>query len=182
MSDLVGTGVRRWWREVRLRQRLHRELTAIGINTPMPMAEVCRRLQERSGKPIRLLAYPLEVPGAFGAWLSTPSADYILYQRETTPAHQEHIIAHELGHMLAGHSSDEFEDELWRELLPDIPAEHIRRALRRTHYDTEDERAAEMAATMLLERATTHRARTGRSSSQRAARAQRSLIDPQGWL
>lgn len=182
MGSPGGSGVRRWWQEVRLRRRLHRELTAIGIDTPMRMAEVCQRLETRSGKPIRLLAYPLEVPGAFGAWLSTPSADYILYQQETTPAHQEHIIAHEIGHMLSGHRSDELEDELWRELLPDIPAEHIRRALRRTHYDTADERAAELAATLLLERAATHRARTGHSRSQRAGRAQRSLVDPQGWL
>ena len=66
----------------------------------MPMSEVCRRLGERRGKAIRLVAYPLEAPGPFGLWLNTPSADYILYQAETTPAHQQHIIAHELGHLL----------------------------------------------------------------------------------
>ena len=146
------------------------------------MADVCQRLAEHRGKPLRLLAYPLEVPGAFGVWLSTPPADYILYQMETTPEHQEHIIAHEIGHILCGHGSSGSDDDLWGGLLPDIPPEHIRRALRRTHYNTDDERAAETAATLLLERAATYTGRTGSSRTRRARRAQQSLVDPQSWL
>ena len=28
---------------------------------------------------------------------------YIVYQKETSPSHQDHIIAHELGHIVCGH-------------------------------------------------------------------------------
>nr|WP_137814862.1 hypothetical protein [Gandjariella thermophila] len=146
------------------------------------MADVCARLSERRGKPIRLLAYPLEVPGPFGLWLNTPSADYVLYQAETTRLHQEHIIAHELGHLLADHPSDEDDDAVWRELMPDIPPELIRRALRRTSYDTEHEREAETVATMLLESAAVAGYVPDTAHTPRAKRAQRALGDRQDWL
>ena len=166
--------------ESRLRRRLRAELAACGIEGVTSMKEVADRLGQRRGKPIKLLAYPLEVPGPFGLWLATSSADYIIYQEQTTEAHQRHIIAHELGHILAEHHSDEDDDAAWRELMPDIPPEMIRRALRRTHYDNDHEREAETAATILLEAAAASVSVPGRSA--RARRAQEALGDPQGWL
>lgn len=168
--------------EARLRRRLRGELAALGIEGPTDMADVCARLGRRRGKPIRLVAYPLEVPGPFGLWLNTPSADYILYQAETTRVHQEHIIAHELGHLLAGHSSNEQDDAVWRELMPDIPPDVIRRALRRTSYDTDDEREAETVATILLEAAVVVESVARPGLSPRARRAQRTLGDSNDWL
>lgn len=152
------------------------------IEGPTDMTDVCLRLGRRRGKPIQLIAYPLEVPGPFGLWLSTPSADYILYQAQTTRLHQEHIIAHELGHLLANHGSAEDDDAVWRELMPDIPPEMIRRALRRSAYDTDQEREAETAATILLEAAAVAEYVTLPGGSARARRAQRALGDPQDWL
>ncbi|GDY31729.1 hypothetical protein [Gandjariella thermophila] len=178
----LGQSLRRRATESRLRRRLRRELAALHIEGPTDMADVCARLSERRGKPIRLLAYPLEVPGPFGLWLNTPSADYVLYQAETTRLHQEHIIAHELGHLLADHPSDEDDDAVWRELMPDIPPELIRRALRRTSYDTEHEREAETVATMLLESAAVAGYVPDTAHTPRAKRAQRALGDRQDWL
>ncbi len=169
-------------RERRLRRQLRAELSALDISHPIDMAEVCQRLGAHRGLTIRLLALPLEVPGPFGLWLRTSSADYILYQRETTVLHQQHIIAHELGHLLAGHSSDDGDDAVWAELLPDVPPDLLRRALRRTHYDTDQERDAETVATLLLERAAVVSAVTSPGGSPRARRAQRSLGDRQDWL
>ncbi|WP_228818887.1 hypothetical protein [Nocardia transvalensis] len=86
--------------------------------------------------------------------MATAKADYILYQRETTKAHQDHIILHELGHLLAGHRSDEHDDALLRQLYPPgaaLTPEAVRRALRRTSYDTVTEREAELVATIILE-------------------------------
>jgi hypothetical protein len=169
--------------EARLRRRLRGELASLGIEGPTDMADVCARLSRQRNRPIRLLAYPLEVPGPFGLWLNTPSADYILYQAETTRLHQEHIIAHELGHLLAGHgSSDERDDDVWHELMPDIPPDVIRRALRRTSYDTADEREAETVATILLEAAVVAESVARPGLSPRARRAQRALGDSHDWL
>jgi hypothetical protein len=178
LRQSVGRGVNEW----KLRRRLRLELAALDIDEPTDMADVCERLGRRRGKPIRLIAYPLEVPGPFGLWLSTPAADYILYQAETTKLHQEHIIAHELGHLLANHGSDEDDDAVWRELMPDIPPEMIRRALRRTSYDTDQEREAETAATMLLESAAVVEYVSLPAQSARARRAQRALGDSQHWI
>jgi hypothetical protein len=168
--------------EARLRRRLRRELADLDIEEPTGMAEVCRRLGARRGKSIRLVPYPLEVPGPFGLWLDTPSADYILYQAETTPLHQEHIVAHELGHVLARHRSDEPDDEVWGELMPDVPPEVVRRALRRNSYDTDQEREAETVATMLLEAAAARGVDTLPGRSPRARRVERALGDSRDWL
>lgn len=174
--------IRTWSNEAKLRRRLRRELAALKIDEPMDMAEVCRRLSAHRNKPIRLLAYPFEIPGPFGLWLKTPSADYVLYQAETTPAHQQHIIAHELGHLLASHRSDEGDEAVWSVLMPDVPPDVIRRALRRTSYDNAQEREAETAATMLLEAAAVTECVRLPAASPRAHRAQRALGDRQRWL
>ena len=97
------------------------------------------------------MPHPIPVPGPFGVWIATAKADYILYQRETSKAHQNHIILHELGHLLAGHTSDEHDDDLLTGLYPDLEPDAVRRALRRTSYDSAHEREAETVATIILE-------------------------------
>lgn len=168
--------------EWKLRKRLRRELASLGIDGPTDMADVCGRLGRQRGRPIRLVPFPLEVPGPFGLWVSTRSSDCILYQAETTKVHQEHIIAHEVGHILAGHQSDEFDDEIWRQIMPDISPVVIRRLLQRTHYDTVEEREAETVATILLERAAVAGSVTVPGRSGRARRMQRLLGDSRSWL
>lgn len=167
-------------RENRLRRFLRRDLADLALFGPTSMEEVCQRLSVRRQKPIHRHPYPLEVPGPFGLWLSTPSADYILYQTETTEDHQEHIKAHEVGHMLAEHESDDADDTVWQEIMPDIPPHMIRRALRRSHYDSEHEADAECVADLLLTESITghHPA----ASTMRAQRAQRALSSEKDWL
>lgn len=144
------------------------------------MAEICARLGERRGKAIRLLGVPMEVPGPFGLWIKTSAADVILFQKVgTTRLHQEHIIAHELGHLLADHPSDEGDDAMWRQLLPDIPPDVIRKALRRrTSYENEYEQEAEALATVLLEATVKALETSSPGRSRRARRAQTALGDP----
>lgn len=181
MGDLRGR-LKHRRDEARLRRRLRRELADLEIDAPTGMAEVCLRLGARRGKPIRLVPYPLEVPGPFGLWLETPSADYILYQAETTALHQEHIIAHELGHVLARHRRDEPGEEVWHELMPDVPPEVVRRALRRSSYETDQEREAETVATMLLEAAAARGVESRPGRSPRARRVERALGGSRDWL
>ncbi|MFI9276259.1 hypothetical protein ACIGXM_37150 [Kitasatospora sp. NPDC052896] len=166
-----------------LRRRCRRELQALGIQPPLRVDVLCRLLGERRQRPIRLVPYSLPVPGPFGVWLATSSADYILYQRETSKIHQDHIILHEVGHILADHQSDDGDDEFWREMMPDLSQEAIRRALRRTSYDQEHEREAELVATIILEWASVLDQVTPRKSSNPSVqRVQTALGDRQGWL
>jgi Zn-dependent peptidase ImmA (M78 family) len=144
------------------------------------MAEVCKRLGERRGKPIHLLPLVMDVPGPFGLWINVSVADFIVYQKSgTTPLHQEHIIAHELGHLIADHPSDVGDDSIWQELMPDIPLDVIHRALRgRTSYDNDYEQEAETLATVLLEATAKAQFVTLPGYSARARRAQTTLGDP----
>lgn len=170
-------------REREIRRRCKRELRALQIRPPLDVRLLCRRLGERRGKPIRLVSYPIPVPGPFGLWLSTRSADYILYQQETSRSHQEHIILHEVGHVLADHPSDETDDSVWRDLLGNIPPDAIRRALRRSSYDETHEREAELVATVILEWASVvDQVTPQRPSDTGLQRIQDALGDRRGWL
>lgn len=183
-------------REREMRRRCRKLLNELDIRPPLDVHELCRRVGQQRGKPIRPVAHPIPVPGPFGAWITTRSADYILYQRETSRAHQDHIVLHELGHILAGHRSDEEDDALLGQLYPDVEPntlraqypdlapDAIRRALRRTSYDSEQEREAETVATIILEWASVLDS-VGPPPASSDAAAQRmgtALTDRLGWM
>lgn len=182
-------------RERELRRRCRRLLNELDIRPPLDVMELCRRVGAARGKPIRLMPHPIPVPGPFGAWITTDVADYILYQQETSKAHQGHIVLHELGHIIAGHRSDEGNDALLAELYPemepdalrgqypDLQPDAVRRALRRTSYDTEQEREAETVATIILEWASVLDLVAPSASADTAAqRMGVALGDRMGWL
>ncbi len=172
-----------WRRHDReLRKRLRRELAAARVDGPMTMEQVCDHLGQHRCRPIRLLPWQLPAEGPFGLWWAAEHADYIVVQSRTSPAHKEHIIAHELGHILADHTSDENAQDAERvqtELIPGVPPDMIRRALRRTHYDSPQEREAETVATILRETAAASVTQPGGTARARAT--QNALGDPQGW-
>ncbi len=54
------------------------------------------------GRPIRMIPWEMP-PDSYGARAAGKNVDYIIYERNTAAVHQEHIKAHELGHILANH-------------------------------------------------------------------------------
>ncbi len=186
-------------KERELRRRCRRLLNELGIRPPLDVTELCRRVELRRGRPLRLVPHPIPVPGPFGMWIGAPAADYIVYQRQTSGAHQRHIVLHELGHMLADHGGgrpDRHEEELLTALrrgtehlapgeIPDLDLDPgpVRRALRRTSYDSAQEREAETVATIILEWASVLDQVAPRSSAGAAAeRIGAALGDRLGWL
>lgn len=170
-------------RERELRRRCKRWLRALKIEPPLRVDVLCERLGERRGRPIRLLPHSLPVPGPFGLWLATNRADYIFYQAETNRVHQDHIILHEVGHMLGDHHSEDLDDECWRESMLDLSPDMIRRVLRRTCYDTEHEREAELVATIIMEWASTLDMRAPEVARDGPIRRlEGALGDKRGWL
>lgn len=174
-------------RERALRRQCRSLLRELDIRPPLDVHELCRRLGEKRGRPIELHAYPIAVPGPFGLWFGLPDRDAIFYQKETTPAHQNHIIAHELGHILADHPSDENDqDEAATAVRNDFPGNDSGdgpRARRRTCYDSDYEREAEVIATILLEwSAVVDYVVPRPADSVAARRLQAALGDRQGWL
>lgn len=86
--------------------------------------------------------------------VSTDTTDYIFYAQDTTPLHQWHIVAHEVGHLLRGHAhASALEDAVARVLMPDLPIDLVRRVLGRSVYDDAEEREAELIAYAILRRA-----------------------------
>ncbi|MCN0178457.1 ImmA/IrrE family metallo-endopeptidase [Salinispora arenicola] len=57
-------------------------------------------------RPIILVPTDTTATGVCGLWVTTTTTDYIAYERHTSLAHQDHIILHELGHILCGHTGD----------------------------------------------------------------------------
>ena len=122
------------------------------------------------------------MPGPFGVWLSTDSTDYIVFQAGTTRVHQDHIILHEVGHIMADHHSDEDHEQFWRTELPDLSPDMIHRALRRSSYEAHHEWEAELVATIIMEWASALDEVTPHRSDQAAVRRLEAVFNDQGWL
>jgi hypothetical protein len=108
--------------------------------------ELAEALAGQRGKPIVLRAASFPAGVLTGGLLITDSVDFIAYPR-TTPVHRDHIIGHELGHLLAGHTPTAVQGEdAVRLLAPDIDPAVIRRMLSRTNYTDREEQEAEAIA------------------------------------
>jgi hypothetical protein len=71
--------------------------------------------------------------------------------------HQEHIIGHELGHLLCEHeAAPMIEAHVSRLLLPDLDPQLVQRFLARTDYTAVEERQAEMVASLISRAANRH--------------------------
>ncbi|MEV4443703.1 ImmA/IrrE family metallo-endopeptidase [Streptomyces sp. NPDC049577] len=138
----------------RLHQRCRKLVRGLDIPSPFDIWALCDSVAERHGRPIR--PEPLRLPpdGPCGLWVSTPDVDYIFYAHDTSPLHQEHIIAHELGHVICGHEeSAVLGEETSRLVLPTLDPEMVRGVLRRTYYTSAEEQEAEMVASLILQAA-----------------------------
>ncbi len=137
---------------VKLRRRCEALLEQLDPPRPFSLDLLCRSLEEQRGRALHLHPLPLEAAtaGACGLWLATGRDDHIFFEQQTTRAHQEHIVLHEIGHMLFDHHSVQT-DELGglTTLLPDLSPRLIERLLGRTDYTRREEQEAEMFASVL---------------------------------
>ncbi|ONI81446.1 hypothetical protein ALI144C_19110 [Actinosynnema sp. ALI-1.44] len=137
----------------RLRARCEEQIRRLRIQAPLDVAEVCRELAEQRNRPIHLLPLSSRPSNPSGLWVSAKSADYIFYEESAGTAHREHIILHELGHLLFGHSGVAQLDDLTARLLaPNLDPSVVRKLLCRGKYDDELEQEAELFATLVLVR------------------------------
>jgi hypothetical protein len=167
-----------------LRRRCAAQVRDLDIPTPFEVTELCRRLAAKRGRPLSLLPMSLLPGGPCGIWVATATADYIFYEERTSALHQEHIVLHEVGHMLCAHEAAPVLGGAATELLlPNLDPGMVQRVLGRTHYSAVEEREAELIATIILGRAShrtaepRHPAPTGAAGI--VARIERSL-DPPG--
>lgn len=170
-------------RERELRRHCRQLLRKLDIQPRLRVDELCLRLGEHLNKPIRLIPWALPVPGPFGLWMSRPNEEVIFYQEETTRVHQDHIILHEVGHILADHQDDGDIGEDLPDLGPDFPHDLTTRGFRRTCYTEDYEREAELVATIIQEWAVVIDYVTPRTSEDPALGPLRSALNPRwGWM
>ncbi|SES47368.1 protein of unknown function [Streptomyces sp. yr375] len=137
--------------EAELRRYCAEVVRQLDVPDPFDINVLVDRLERQRQKPISLLPVPLNATGGpSGLWVATGEVDYVLYHQSTTARHQRHIVLHEIGHMLCGHESTPAnQDEVARLLMPSLDPELVRLVLGRTEYDRDEERAAELIASLI---------------------------------
>ncbi|MEV6626325.1 hypothetical protein AB0M83_37510 [Amycolatopsis sp. NPDC051106] len=132
-----------------LRHRFSAVLRDLDLPASFDVPALCAALGERRGRPIRLLPLP-GLSEVCGLWIATDTTDLIAYERHTSAPHQDHIVLHEIGHMLCDHYPASLTPaEQMRLLLPSLDPAMVRRVLGRAGYTSVEEREAEFFASML---------------------------------
>jgi hypothetical protein len=126
-----------------LRRQCETRVRALELSSDIgTMTDVVRHVAHTRHRPIRLLGLEFPSGGPSGAWMATRSTDYLFYERGTSARHQAQIIAHELGHMISGHTASPSQALAPLLIAPDA----ARVMLLRADYPSEIEREAEQMA------------------------------------
>ncbi|WP_138963319.1 hypothetical protein [Streptomyces sp. YIM 121038] len=134
----------------RLRRSCEARLAALALPASYDIAELCALLSERRGRPLHLAPIAMRAAQPCGLWIASSTVDFIIFEAKTTRPHQEHIIAHELAHIICGHRSDSSLDDATAQLVfPDLDPALVRDMLARTEYSEIQEQEAEMTASLI---------------------------------
>ncbi|MFG1949402.1 hypothetical protein [Nonomuraea sp. NPDC048826] len=137
----------------RLRRTCEARLESLPLPEPFTAEALCAQVAAQRGRPIRLLPMTRS-SGVCGMWVSAGDSDLIFYDQVTTSPHQQHIILHELSHLLCDHyPSGATSPDQWRHLLPDLDPRMVHRVLGRTTYTDVEEQEAELLASLIQARA-----------------------------
>jgi len=139
---------------LRLRADCLSVVNRLDIPVPFHLQAFCDRLQERQERPLSLRPVALPAGSPSGVCVSTQAADYIFYEASTSSLHQEHIVLHEIGHLLLGHLTGMTgSEQVLRLLLPSLDPRVVVRMLGRGDCTGVTERQAELMATLIMQRA-----------------------------
>ena len=148
-------------------QRLHAACLARLRRLPMPVPfefeEFRRRFAAERGRSLSILAWPQgAVPASItGACVSYPDQDVIYYQPWATGLHRMQIVLHEIAHLAWGHIARDARRPtqaleaagLFDMLEPDLLARFF---ARHDNYADDEEREAEMLASLMMQHAMRH--------------------------
>lgn len=134
----------------RVRHRCEQTLRTLTLPRPFAIDAFCEQLAGDRGRPIRLVPMPGAHGTPCGMWLSTADADYVYHQVTTSKLYQEHIILHELSHMILNHAAIRGPvEDLTAQLLPSLHPNLVASMLARASYTSEQEQEAETLAHLI---------------------------------
>lgn len=132
--------------ERQLLDRCYQLIADLALRPPLTPDLLCQRLAASRGRAIELVARAIPAGAASGVLVVLPDKDLIIYQAETTPFHQAHIVFHEAVHLVRGHLTGEA-PSMCGALIPDGDAAAA--GGRHPLYDAWQEWEAETGATIL---------------------------------
>lgn len=134
-----------------VRRRCQQHIDALDLSGPLDVAALSKRLAAVRGRPLHLLGLQQRGPGPTGLWVATDAADYVFYNDLARRLHRDHIILHEIGHILLDHrASATLTADTARLLAPNLDPETVRRTLSRSNYSEVEEQEAEMFASLMM--------------------------------
>jgi hypothetical protein len=136
-----------------MRRRCADLVASLDVPRRSDSAFLCRQVGELRGRPIQRLSMSLPAGGPSGLWAATHDVDYIVFEERAGPLHQEHIVLHELGHILWDHEATLVEAGHFP-MLTQLDPVVVRQVLGRNRYSAAEEQQAELVASLILERMT----------------------------
>jgi hypothetical protein len=138
------------------------------IPHPWSIDELCDRLAAQRGR--ELVLHSLNMPALpLGLWHNDGERDHIIYRAGIVGYHRDHIILHEICHMLAQHNSTGTRaDAEHAESAEGSVAGLVERAVRNPYTDAQEE-LAEMFASKVLKQALRSRQGSVSDFERRAA-------------
>lgn len=138
------------------------DIAAIVKQLPIPVpwdrAEFVARIARRRGRPITLIPVDTSalIDSPCGLWLSLDGQDLLLHASGTTEYHIDHIVNHEIGHMVLDHDGMLPREgrpdttDLYRQVLPDLDPAAVNLVLARGAYNSDQEHEAEQFANEVM--------------------------------
>lgn len=105
-------------------------------------------LSTQRERPITILDLPGDVSSStvYGAWLPTDDTDYIFVAEHLSGVHRQHVVLHELAHMVLNHRPSNDASPLFDGVSPELAD----RLLARHEHGDSQERQAELFASRLM--------------------------------
>ena len=166
-------------RERRARRRARRALRAVKSPVPWTRESVLAAGSRICGR--TLLVEKVEgmlTTEACGLLIELQDTALIVLGVGTPTWHQDAVVAHEVAHILLGHSGSLARSQAngLQEYFPDLDLAEVRRLLGRGSHTDSEEYEAEFLGTLILSRMT-----TGREISDRLRRAQKETGSRELW-
>jgi hypothetical protein len=132
--------------------------SSVTIPNPWNLAAFIDELAIARNRPIQLIAYPgISASGhPCGLCVSRDEDDIVFYEGNSSGYHTDHIVLHEVGHLLLNHADDTEaglsgpDTRVIEELLPALDPKTVRKVLGRTGYGSRQEHAVELFASLVM--------------------------------